>query len=232
MIIRHTKLKGCLTLLSLCFFSLHCADKVYSEFLDTSEENMNDLVYVNTGVDLTSTPYGEASGSTSVVDPATSTEVTLQLYLPPSLGLAINTSQQGNWAPGSTFGNATVPFSRFAVKESTDEIISQGHKEFIIYAIVTSSKDNIQMSYDTVLTLTHVAGASYGQITVNMSGFGSGGPNGYESSATIISGGSMDISSGLAGIRLEGDVSPSSLNKATDRAGAYTGTITVNATSM
>jgi hypothetical protein len=201
----------------------------FAAFDDVSDELMGDLTYTNTGVSVTATPYGEASGSTAVTDPSTETTVNLSLYLPKNVAMAINTRQTTAWAPGGIFAAATVPFSRFAIREDHEDLLNGSNTEFILYGLVAANVDNVQMDFDTTVSLT---GPGSSAMSATIGGFGAGGATGHQSNEVLANGGSLDTSTGIAGFRLEGNIDTASVSRTADRAGTYSGSITVTATTL
>ncbi|MDX1920634.1 MAG: hypothetical protein SFU25_07885 [Candidatus Caenarcaniphilales bacterium] len=203
-----------------------------ADFTDVSSSDLGNLTYTNTGDSVSTSPYGEATGNGAVTDPSTETTVGLTLYLPKNIAMAINTRQSTDWTPGGIFGASTLPVSRFAVREDHEAILNGSNTEFIIRGLVASNVDNVQLDFDSSLTLTHASGSGSGQMTVNISGFGGAGATGYTSNTALTNGGSIDTSNGLGGFRLEGDIDTASVDRTADRAGQYDGSTTITATTL
>ncbi|MDX1920633.1 MAG: hypothetical protein SFU25_07880 [Candidatus Caenarcaniphilales bacterium] len=194
--------------------------------MDVSSNSLNELTYTNTGDSISTSPHGEATGNGSVTDPSTETSVGLTLYLPKSIAMAINTRQVGSWAPGGIFGAATIPLSRFAVREDRNQLQTGNHTEFIIKGLVASNQDNVTVFIWNSPIQLFGPGGSF--IFVSLTGYTGSGTTGYESNTmmpSVISGSVPLDANGYGGFRFEGDVTQFGLDSR--RAGVYTGDLTI-----
>jgi hypothetical protein len=207
-----------------------------ADFSDLSSGDLTSTPnYSNTGDSVSTSGYGEAAGNGSVENPSTETEIGLTMYLPKTVALAVNTHQSSAYTPGSIFGSETVPLSRRVIRADHEGLINGSNTEFIIRGLVASNVDNVQIDFDSNVTMTHDAGAGDGTMIVNFSGFSGAASVAAGAVGTgnaFSTGGSVDTSSGIAGIRLDGDIDSSSVDRAGDRAGQYDGQITITATTL
>jgi hypothetical protein len=83
--------------------------------------------------------------------------------------------------------------------------------------------------------MRHSNGTGDGIMMINMTGYSGASTIASSSPGTenpLASGGSVDTSSGIAGFRLDGNIDPVSVDKISDRAGAYSGTLNIPTTTL